>query len=60
MGNLHSKLSDVIEEYLKKDLINIIGGCCGTSPAHIKVIANIAANYKPRKVVTLSAVERSH
>lgn len=40
-----------IEEYLKKDLINIIGGCCGTTPEHIKVIANIAAKYKPRKIV---------
>jgi len=40
-----------IEAYLKKDLINIIGGCCGTTPEHIKVIANIAAKYKPRKVV---------
>jgi len=38
-----------IEEYLKKDLINIIGGCCGTSPEHIKVIADIASKYKPRK-----------
>ncbi|HEY5689181.1 MAG TPA: homocysteine S-methyltransferase family protein [Yeosuana sp.] len=40
-----------IEEYLKKDLINIIGGCCGTSPDHIKVIASIAAKYKPRKIL---------
>ena len=38
-----------IEEYLKKNLINIIGGCCGTSPNHIKVIADIAAKYKPRR-----------
>ena len=54
------EMGEHIEEYLKKNLINIIGGCCGTSPDHIKIIANIAANYKPRKVVTLSAVERSH
>jgi 5-methyltetrahydrofolate--homocysteine methyltransferase len=40
-----------IEEYLKKDLINIIGGCCGTSPDHIKEIARIAAKYKPRKIL---------
>ncbi len=40
-----------IEEYLKKDLINIIGGCCGTSPDHIRVIAEIAAKYKPRKIL---------
>ncbi|GGG95767.1 hypothetical protein GCM10011416_11770 [Polaribacter pacificus] len=39
-----------IEEYLKKDLINIIGGCCGTTPEHIKVIASIAAKYQPRKI----------
>ena len=37
-----------IEEYLKKNLINIIGGCCGTSPEHIRVIAKLAASYKPR------------
>lgn len=39
-----------IEEYLKKNLINIIGGCCGTTPAHITAIAEIAAKYKPREV----------
>jgi 5-methyltetrahydrofolate--homocysteine methyltransferase len=37
-----------IEEYLKKNLINIIGGWCGTNPEHIRVIANLAAKYKPR------------
>jgi len=44
-------MGEQIEEYLKKDLINIIGGCCGTTPEHIKVIANLAAKYKPRKLV---------
>ena len=39
-----------IEEYLQDDLINIIGGCCGTSPEHIKAIAEVAAKYKPRKL----------
>jgi len=37
-----------IEEFLKEDLINIIGGCCGTTPEHIKAIAEVAKNYKPR------------
>jgi 5-methyltetrahydrofolate--homocysteine methyltransferase len=41
-------MGEQIEEYLKKDLINIIGGCCGTSPEHIRVIADIAGKYKPR------------
>jgi len=39
-----------IESYLKEDLINIIGGCCGTSPAHIKAIAEVAEKYKPRQI----------
>ncbi len=39
-----------IEEYLKKNLVNIIGGCCGTTPAHIKAIAEVAAKYKPRRI----------
>jgi 5-methyltetrahydrofolate--homocysteine methyltransferase len=42
------EMGEQIEEYLKKDLINIIGGCCGTSPEHIRVIAGIASKYKPR------------
>ena len=37
-----------IEEYLDKKLINIIGGCCGTTPEHINAIAKLAANYPPR------------
>jgi len=41
-----------IEEYLQDDLINIIGGCCGTSPAHIKAIAAVAKKYAPRKLQT--------
>lgn len=39
-----------IESYLKDDLINIIGGCCGTSPQHIKLIAEVAEKYKPRSI----------
>jgi len=41
-------MAEQIEEYLKKDLINIIGGCCGTTPGHIKAIANLASKYTPR------------
>ncbi|WP_440880246.1 homocysteine S-methyltransferase family protein [Tenacibaculum sp. C7A-26P2] len=41
--------ADQIEEYLKKSLINIIGGCCGTTPDHIREIAKVAARYKPRE-----------
>lgn len=37
-----------IEEYLKRKLVNIIGGCCGTTPAHIKALADLASKYEPR------------
>ncbi|MGG5488242.1 homocysteine S-methyltransferase family protein [Gaetbulibacter sp. PBL-D1] len=50
------QMQQLIENYLKDDLINIIGGCCGTTPEHIKAIAEVAANYKPRAVGS-SAVE---
>ena len=46
-----AEMASQIEEYLKKNLINIIGGCCGTTPDHITAIAELAAKYKPRKVV---------
>lgn len=45
-----SQMADIVEEYLKEGLINIIGGCCGTSYDHIKEIAIRAENYAPRTV----------
>jgi 5-methyltetrahydrofolate--homocysteine methyltransferase len=41
-------MGEQIRDFLDSNLLNIVGGCCGTSPAHIKVIADIAAEYKPR------------
>lgn len=40
----------LVEDYLKDGLINIIGGCCGTTPEHIKAIADVAKNYQPRPI----------
>ncbi|MCB0436163.1 MAG: homocysteine S-methyltransferase family protein [Mangrovimonas sp.] len=37
-----------IKEYLDHELVNIIGGCCGTTPEHIKAIADVVNDYKPR------------
>lgn len=45
-----SEMADQIREYLEKDLINIIGGCCGTTPEHIRAIADLAKEYRPRKI----------
>jgi 5-methyltetrahydrofolate--homocysteine methyltransferase len=38
-----------VEEYLKEGLVNIVGGCCGSTPEHIRRIAEAAARYRPRK-----------
>lgn len=38
-----------IEDFLKAGFINIVGGCCGTTPDHIKRIAELAKTVKPRK-----------
>lgn len=43
-------MASIIEEFLQSGFINIIGGCCGTSPAHIAAIADVAQKYKPRKI----------
>lgn len=42
--------AEQVKEYLDKKLINIIGGCCGTTPEHIKALAELAENYQPRKI----------
>ncbi|MCW5520026.1 homocysteine S-methyltransferase family protein [Aureitalea sp. L0-47] len=45
-----------VKEYLDKGIVNIIGGCCGTTPPHIKAIADLAAKYKPREVKALQQI----
>ena len=42
-----------IKEYLEDDLINIIGGCCGTNPEHIRLIAEVAKDCKPRPILEI-------
>lgn len=41
-------MAAVLDDFLKSGFVNIIGGCCGTTPEHIKVISEIVKNYKPR------------
>jgi 5-methyltetrahydrofolate--homocysteine methyltransferase len=44
-------MADQIKEFLNEGLVNIIGGCCGTTPDHISAIAKLAATYEPRKLI---------
>lgn len=45
------EMADIVEGFLKDNFINIIGGCCGTTPPHIKAIAEVAAKYSPRDLL---------
>jgi 5-methyltetrahydrofolate--homocysteine methyltransferase len=39
-----------IEEWAKEGFVNIVGGCCGTTPEHIRHIAEQVKNLKPREL----------
>lgn len=41
-------MAEVLEDFLKSRFVNIVGGCCGTTPDHIRKISEIVKNYKPR------------
>ena len=43
-------MADNMELFFFEGLVNIIGGCCGSTPAHIAAIADKAQNYLPRKI----------
>src|SRR5690554_2341862 len=43
------EMGDYIEDFIKSGFVNIVGGCCGTTPEHIARIAEIAEKYPPRK-----------
>ena len=48
------EMTSMIEKYLDENLINIIGGCCGSTPEHIAQIAAVANSHQPRKTQQIS------
>ena len=40
----------IVEEFAASGFLNIIGGCCGTTPAHIKALADVMSKYPPRAI----------
>ncbi|WP_339664647.1 homocysteine S-methyltransferase family protein [Maribacter arcticus] len=47
------QMAEQIREYVEKGLVNIVGGCCGTTPEHITAIANLVKDFKPRQFSVL-------
>ncbi|MDD1963998.1 methionine synthase [Pseudomonas putida] len=45
-----AEMAAVVEEFAQSGFLNIVGGCCGTTPAHIKAIANAVSKYAPRAI----------
>ncbi len=43
-----ASMAEVLEDFLESEFVNIVGGCCGTTPDHIKAIAEIVKKHKPR------------
>lgn len=45
-----------LKPFLEQGLLNLVGGCCGTSPEHIRAIAQLASAYQPRRKSVLQVV----
>ena len=46
------EMADHLEEWASSGLVNIVGGCCGSTPAHVREIADRLKKHKPREVPT--------
>jgi methionine synthase I (cobalamin-dependent) len=44
------QMAALLDEWARDGLINIVGGCCGTTPDHIRAIVDAVAKYPPREV----------
>ena len=44
------EMKNLLEKYLKDGIVNIVGGCCGTTEEHIKLIAESTKKYSSRKI----------
>lgn len=44
------EMAEHIQEWAKSGLVNIVGGCCGSTPDHIKALSDAVAGLKPRKL----------
>lgn len=49
-------MANAIQPFLERGWINVIGGCCGTTPNHIRAIAETAASFEPRTLRLANSV----
>ena len=46
-------MAETVAEFASAGLLNIVGGCCGTTPEHIRAIADAVATIRPRQIPTI-------
>ena len=46
----------LIEDFARNGFVNLVGGCCGTTPAHIRAIADAVAALPPRRIAVPESV----
>ena len=51
-------MSEIVAEYAEAALVNVIGGCCGTTPEHVRLIAEKVASHQPREIAAKEPVMR--
>ncbi|MDO8908857.1 MAG: methionine synthase [Pseudohongiella sp.] len=44
------EMASIVEEFAASGFLNIIGGCCGTTPQHIKAVSDAVSKYPPREI----------
>jgi hypothetical protein len=44
------EMASHIEEWANAGLLNVVGGCCGSTPSHIKALVDVTTNVAPRKL----------
>ncbi len=49
-----ASMTAVVEEFAEQGMLNIVGGCCGTTPEHIKAIVEAVSKHQPREVPVLA------
>jgi 5-methyltetrahydrofolate--homocysteine methyltransferase len=55
-----NEMADQVRTFLKEGMLNILGGCCGTTPDHIRALAQLAAEFSPRQLDQLTEEEEQH
>ncbi len=52
------RMASIVKEFAESGLVNLVGGCCGTTPDHISAIADAVENIPPRKIPELDSLTK--